>query len=117
MHAGKALARTLCTAASEPAAAFCRSPSSAPLGTEGVAAVSHEVRMPLTAVLSAAELFRAKLKKENGEVLRTECEPYFFHLEHNLNRALHLAQSMAEAARFEAGADEYPQRTAVSGLR
>lgn len=60
--------------------------------------------------MSAVELLRAKLKKENEEVFHAEYEPYFFHLEHNLNRTLHLAQNMMEIARFEAGTDEYPQK-------
>lgn len=73
----KALARTLCTGASELAAAEHSGPSGALLGAEGLAAVSHKVRIPLAVVLSAAELFCAKLKKENGGVFRTECAPCF----------------------------------------
>ncbi len=107
----KALARTLCTAAApKRAALFRHSQSGAPLDTDRLAAVSYEVRTPLAVAMSAAELLRAKLKKENEEVFRAEYEPYFFHLERNLNRTLHLAQNMMEIARFEAGTDEYPQK-------
>ena len=61
----KALARTLCTAAAPKLAALFRhSQSGAPLDTDRLAAVSHEVRTPLAVAMSAAELLRAKLKKE-----------------------------------------------------
>ena len=46
-------------------------------------------------------------------MFRAEYEPYFFHLERNLNRTLHLAQNMMEIARFEAGTDEYPQKNGI----
>lgn len=112
----KALARTLCTAAAPKLAALFRhSQSGAPLDTDRLAAVSHEVRTPLAVAMSAVELLRAKLKKENEEVFHAEYEPYFFHLEHNLNRTLHLAQNMMEIAGLKPGRTNILRRTAASG--
>ena len=52
----KALARTLCTAAAPKLAALFRhSQSGAPLDTDRLAAVSHEVRTPLAVAMSAVE--------------------------------------------------------------
>lgn len=108
----KELAHTLCTAAAPKLTALFRHcQSGAPLREDGLAAVSHEVRTPLAVALSAVELLRAKLKKEDAAVFHTEYEPYFVHLEHSLNRTLRLAQNMVEMARFEAGTDEYAQKT------
>jgi len=83
----KELAHTLCTAAAPKLTALFRHcQSGAPLREDGLAAVSHEVRTPLAVALSAVELLRAKLKKEDAAVFHTEYEPYFVHLEHSLNR-------------------------------
>lgn len=74
------------------------------LPADALAALSHELRGPLSGALSAVEVLREMLKKQEGPLSKEKCGQLLGAMEQDLYKALRTSSNILEAGRAEARA-------------